>query len=217
MYKILILSAAICIAYLPSILSIPKSIPNMSNCYGCSFINNLELDKLANRKLRTILRDKSLTKREIDDQIEDIIRTQSPSTNEKFRTMKDQDEQKEIELQRKIQLVAEKLSPEARAALQQMQAASSNKDLTVAESVTKFQEIRKALSPEIQTELAGGLKEILSTQRVAYLVGNGRGISGHGEQTSGNSGRGEQTRGNSGRREQTRGNWDPYARIIHLI
>ena len=35
--------------------------------------------------------------------------------------MKDQNEQKEIELQRKIQLVAEKLSPEARAALQQIQ------------------------------------------------------------------------------------------------
>ena len=35
--------------------------------------------------------------------------------------MKDQEEQKEAELRRKIQLAAEKLSPEARAALQQMQ------------------------------------------------------------------------------------------------
>jgi hypothetical protein len=35
--------------------------------------------------------------------------------------MKDRYEQKEIELQRKIQLAAEKLSPEARAAVQRMQ------------------------------------------------------------------------------------------------
>uniref|UniRef100_A0A914C9B6 SXP/RAL-2 family protein Ani s 5-like cation-binding domain-containing protein n=1 Tax=Acrobeloides nanus TaxID=290746 RepID=A0A914C9B6_9BILA len=195
MHKILILSAAICIAYLPSILSIP----NTGNCYGCSFINNLELDKKAKNKLSIILRNKSLTKREMDDQIEDIIRIQSPSTKEKFRKMKDQDEQKEIELRRKIQLVAEKLSPEARAALQQIQAVSSNKDLTVAESVTKFQEIRKALPQEIRTELAGGLKGISSTRRVANLGGHGRGND------------------NSGRGKQIIGNWSPHARIIHLI
>jgi hypothetical protein len=74
MHKILILSAVICIAYIPSILSIPTT----GTCYGCSFVNNLGLDKRTKDRFRIILRDKSLTKREMDDQIEDLIRTQSP-------------------------------------------------------------------------------------------------------------------------------------------
>ncbi|KAE9547363.1 hypothetical protein FO519_009425 [Halicephalobus sp. NKZ332] len=126
-----------------------------------------DLDSETRQKFLSIYKNKDLTKRQVEDQVEELVAGLPAEQKQKYQAFKQKKDQRIQEIKNKVASVLPTLSPEGQQLVKAVESIFENKDITLAQQREQLQEIRKNAPASAKQEL----KEIFKTFRGKFGKG----------------------------------------------